>query len=287
VARRRRFIRQEHAPAAPRMIHYTDCLTRLIHDIVDRVDAFSFLDPAQLLVFARPGRSEAAGAFATCHCLNLPNSEPGYYYWRNRQTGTITRRTQPFVTKTPEVWMGRRRLDYLISFALPRFCDQVLDGSRKAVLYDHDEPWLAKLDTVVHELYHIAPDQQGLRRFAEAADEPWSGRHGPRFLDDVAGLVRGYLSRHPDPHRYEFLRFGFSELEAMFGGVAGTTFRNFPSYPQRYREAVPSDAAVEGEVIPVRRSAQPVRYDERDLRVRAFTASGSRPVHRSELVTAA
>src|SRR5256885_11520502 len=37
-----------------------------------------------VLVFARSGRTTAEGAFATCHCLSLPASEPGYYFWRDR-----------------------------------------------------------------------------------------------------------------------------------------------------------------------------------------------------------
>ena len=33
------------------------------------------------------------GAYATCHCLTLPTSEPGYYYWRDRSSGEVTRRS--------------------------------------------------------------------------------------------------------------------------------------------------------------------------------------------------
>ena len=56
----------------------------LMQDIVSRVPALSFIDVADVLVFARPGRTSAEGAFATCHCLSLPPSEPGYYFWRDR-----------------------------------------------------------------------------------------------------------------------------------------------------------------------------------------------------------
>ena len=48
---------------------------------------------------------------------------------------------------------------------LPRFCDQSLERSRKAELYPQGTPaWVAKLDTIVHELYHIDPDESGIRR---------------------------------------------------------------------------------------------------------------------------
>ena len=67
------------------MINYTERLTLLMQDIVTRVPTLSFIDMADVLVFARSGRSNAEGAFATCHCLSLPPSEPGYYFWRDRE----------------------------------------------------------------------------------------------------------------------------------------------------------------------------------------------------------
>jgi len=113
------------------MINYTEHLTRLMQDVVTRVPTLSFINMKDVLVFGRFGRSEAEGAFATCHCLSLPPSEPGYYYWRDRDTGRITRRSEWFVTKSPVVTVGARTLKYMISFSLPRFCDQSLDRSRK------------------------------------------------------------------------------------------------------------------------------------------------------------
>ena len=40
------------------------------------------------------------GAFATCHCLSLPPSEPGYYFWRDRAPPHHPP-LQWFVTKSP------------------------------------------------------------------------------------------------------------------------------------------------------------------------------------------
>lgn len=270
------------------MIHYTDALNDLIADIVERVHALSFIDPNRLLVFARYGRSRASGAYATCHSLNLPTSAPGYYFWRDRDTGIVTRRTECFVTKTPEVWVGQQRLDYLISFSIPRFCDQMLGMSRKSEHYRCDEPWIAKLDTVVHELYHISPGDSGLRKF-ESADGIDSGRsHGPHYLEEVAGFVRDYLRTQPDPRRYEFLKYDFEGLIRRYGGIAATTFRNFPSYPQRFHEVVDTQpGAPEAAIVPLSRSRQPRRYSDGDLQLRVFTPVGTRRIRRSELDSAA
>src|SRR5476649_244300 len=117
------------------MMNYTDRLTLLMQDVVSRVPALSFIDMNDVLVFARAGRSNAEGAFATCHCLSLPPSEPGYYFWRDRQSGRITRRSEWFVTKSPTVEIDGRAIKYLISFSLPRFCDQSMSRSRKERFY--------------------------------------------------------------------------------------------------------------------------------------------------------
>jgi hypothetical protein len=271
------------------MINYTDALTAVVADIVERVEALSFIETSRLLLFARVGRTGANGAYATCHCLNLPDSEPGYFYWRSRSTGEMTRRTEWFVTRTPEVRIGRRRLDYLLSFTLPRFCDQDFDGARKAEHYRGCEPWVAKLDTIVHELYHISPRSTGLRKFERADGGSFSNRsHGPHFLEDVASFVRTYIDSRPDPKRLEFLKCDFEGLNRRYGTVTGTTFRNFPSYPQRYPHVVRRQPAFPAlPVVAVPRSSQPPRYTEADLQVRAFTDRGAGRVVIRSLTSAA
>ena len=263
------------------MINYTEQLTLLMQDVVSRVPALSFIDIADVLIFARSGRSNAEGAFATCHCLTLPPSEPGYYFWRDRTTGRITRRSEWFVTKSPSVTIGTRPVKYMLSFALPRFCDQSLDRSRKERFYPNAEPWTAKLDTVVHELYHVDPNQEGIRRI-ERHDGTYSAHcHGQDFFEQVAALVTTYLDTRPDPAVYDFLRHDFDALAARFGGVAGAAFRTFPSFPQRYIERLvpqpPCEVDMEGvNVDPLRPPQTLTHYTDDDLHIRAFSKSTSR-----------
>lgn len=277
------------------MINYTERLTLLMQDVVSRVPTLNFIDIRDVLVFARSGRSRTEGAYATCHCLTLPASEPGYYFWRDHESGRITRRSEWFVTKSPAVTVGGRPVNYLISFALPRYCDQSLDRSRKERFYHpEEEPWMAKLDTVIHELYHIAPDLQGIRRI-DRGDGTYSANcHGHHFFSQVADMVQTYLSTNPDPSLYEFLRYDFEQLEKLYGGVVGTSFRTFPSFPQRYIEplAVQPPSPVDPElagvgVEPVRRRRQPVRYTDDDLHIRHFTRDTSRRLVRKGAFRAA
>jgi hypothetical protein len=258
------------------MINYTERITRLMQDVVSRTPALSFIDLNEVLVFGRFGRPDAEGAFATCHCLTLPETEPGYYFWRDRSTGELTRRSEWFITKTPIVRVGSTQIKYLISFVLPRFCEQTLERSWKRELYGSAEPWVAKLDTIVHELYHIDPTASGIRQI-EHANGSRSRLHGPEFYDQVATMVRSYLATGPHPSTLEFLEWDFAAMQQQFGGVVATTFRNFPSFPQRYMEvctALPVDSAVK--VEPLKTLSQPTLYTEHDLHVRQFTDSSAR-----------
>jgi hypothetical protein len=261
------------------MLNYTERLSALMRDIVGRVPRLDFIDLDEVFVFARFGRSAADGAFATCHCLTLPTSEPGYYYWRDRHSGEVTRRSPWFVTKTPEVSFGGRQIKYLISFTLPRFSDQTLSRTRKRALYPGGEGWIAKLDTVVHELYHIDPADAGIRKVErkDGSQSLWS--HGPEFYEEVAGMVRLYLATNPDLRMYDFLRHDFTALQARYERVVGATFRNYPSYPQRYVEALaeqPTEPGIPGPTASLPRQCQPDRYGDADVIVREFSTRAAR-----------
>jgi hypothetical protein len=263
------------------MINYTERLTLLMQDIVTRVETLSFIDMADVLVFARQGRTHAEGAFATCHCLTLPASEPGYYFWRDRATGELTRRSEWFITKSPVVRIGTSSIKYLISFVIPRYCDQALERSRKAELYPGMPNWVAKLDTIVHELYHIDPLETGLRRVVRADGSDSPRTHGPQFYEEVAHMVREYLATDPDPELRRFLDYDFAGLNQHYGGVVATTFRNFPSFPQRYQE--PLDIPLSDPIVrvePLKPWNQPVIYTENDLHIRQFTESRTRRLTR-------
>ena len=56
------------------MINYTERIALLMQDVVARTPRLAFIDLSEVLVFGRFGRSDAEGAFATCHCLTLPET---------------------------------------------------------------------------------------------------------------------------------------------------------------------------------------------------------------------
>jgi len=273
------------------MINYTERLSLLMEDLVARVPTLSPIDMSRVLVFARPGRTKAEGAYATCHCVCLPPSEPGYYFWRDRTTGQLTRRSEWFVTKSPTVRVGSQPIDYMVSFTLPRFTDQLLSRTRKQVHYKGQPNWVGKLDTIVHELYHIDPQGPGIRRM-EKADGTYSANcHGDRFFADVVAMVNQYLDTKPDPDVSDFLRYNFRELSERFGGVVGTAFRGYPSYPQRYSEVLDPQPAPPAEVLcrvePLKIPRVTTSFTEDDLVMREFLPNTSRQLIRKGALRAA
>ena len=105
--------------------------------------------------------------------------------------------------------------------------------------------------------------------------------HGHQFFEQVAGMVQTYLDSKPAPEIYEFLRDDFTALNARHSGVVGTSFRTFPSFPQRYIERLAEQPPCESDAVgvkvePLRAPQQPVRYTEDDLHVREFGKDTSR-----------
>jgi len=199
------------------------------------------------------------------------------------------------VTKSPSVSLSGHLVSYLISFALPRYCDQSLHRARKGRFYHPDEEaWMAKLDTVIHELYHVSPDLKGIRRIERGDGTYFADCHGQHYHREVADMVQTYLASGPDPEVYEFLRHDFDQLQQRFGGVVGTTFRMFPSSPQRYVERLtvqpppPTDTDLVGVAVEeVRPSRHRERFSEGDLHIREFGRETSRRLVRTGAFRAA
>jgi hypothetical protein len=267
-----------------RMINYTDHLARLMDDIVGRVPELRYIDMSRVLVFARFGRSDAEGAFATCHAMSLPSSEPSYYFWQDRRSGKMTRRSEWFVTRSPSVELGTSSIDYLISFCLPRFCDQTIARAQKESSYPAAEPWVAKLDTIIHELYHVDPTHEGIRRIPGADGHPTTRTHSAGFFRSVVRMTKQYLASRPDPALVAFLKHDFESLQGRHGRVTGTTFRTFPSFPQRYLEVVTDQPVVASgvHVEPITSRRMPTAYTADDLVVREFGSRASRRLKQSK-----
>jgi hypothetical protein len=98
---------------------------------------------------------------------------------------------------------------YILNFYLPRFLDL---------------EFREKLDTIVHELWHIGPDFDGdVRRFGSRCFA--HGASQKRYDAQVRRLLERWLACEPPESLYGFLRLSFSELRARHGQVRGRKIR--------------------------------------------------------------
>ena len=209
-------------------------------DVCRRTPRLSFIDLKEVLIFGRFGRSHTDGAFATCHCMTLPESEPGYYFWRDRDTGQLTRRSEWFITKSPDVRIGGTQ-------------DQVSDLVRAPALLRSVARSIAQGRSLSGGCAGLAGQARHGRPRA-LSHRSGSGGHpqaDPRRRQRLAALARAgvlrggrrdgaSLSRGGPGSRRSTISCGTTSPSSTRSSVAwsSTTFRNFPSFPQRYMEAV-------------------------------------------------
>jgi hypothetical protein len=91
-------------------------------------------------------------------------------------------------------------------------------------------------------------------------------------------MVHEYVASRPDPAVYEFLSLDFDGLSARHGGVAGTVFRDFPAFPQRYRERLAEQprGPRAAHIVPLPPRTPRRHYTERDLTLREFLPASTR-----------
>ena len=178
----------------PLPFHFTHQMTRLCADIAACTPALGHIDARRLLISVTQART------ARPHGLQAKVTPLRFRH------GSLTERRRGRVFQVQRYVLGGIEVLYLVTFCLPRFLDLPFDE---------------KLVTVVHELYHIAPEFNGDLR-----------RHGGRYCIHTASqkkydklmsaLVEGYLRGAADPAAYAFLRHDFAQLHARHGGVCGT-----------------------------------------------------------------
>jgi len=173
---------------------YTAAITAVCGDMCFRVPELRHIDMSRVAVgFSQTKNSEPFGIFASATPLRFENGESTYQ--SRGRTWTLQRHLRPD---------GLEYL-YILYFYVPRFIEL---------------PLSQKLDTIVHELYHVNPLFNGdLRRFA--------GRrfaHGSKkqYEHTVNRLVQSWLKQEPPDELWEFLCYNYKDLMAKYGKLTGT-----------------------------------------------------------------
>jgi hypothetical protein len=187
-------------------------LNRLSAAVVHTCDDLRHIDLSRVLITVTSARSRRpSGLQARVTPLRFHGGSP------------IQRQRSQHYQVQRHVVDGREIL-YLMTFCLPRFLD-----------LDFDEKFI----TLFHELFHIGPKFDGdLRRH--------SGRYHvhshskTKYDEEMAGLVRTYLSNGADAAVHSFLRLNTAQLLHRHGSIIGVTLPR-PKILPLPRRAAPTE----------------------------------------------
>jgi hypothetical protein len=176
-------------------LDFTSHMRILCGDIVSRLPEFVHIDIGRVALRVCQTRKPVLhGVHASLTPLRFQGGER-----------TILRRGRTWTIQPVRDDDGREML-YLLSFYLPRFCDQ---------------PLAEKLATIVHELWHVGPQFDGdVRRLPGRCFA--HGHSGEAFHREMKALARRWLAQSPASELYAFLQYDFRELRQRFGAVVGT-----------------------------------------------------------------
>ena len=178
------------------MFLYTQLLQRALADIAGCVPWMRHIEPARvLLVSSSRVASSCYGNIA--QCFGLPAGEKlNCGYWYHRPTRRVVRMTPWVRHASAQVLIGGRCMAYVILVRLPRMLEN------------------GPLDTLVHEMVHIAPAFDGhLRRL----------RHGNKFNAMVRETCEYWL-RQGNPEIVEMMQLSAEQVEERWHSLAGMSF---------------------------------------------------------------
>ncbi len=176
----------------PTTIDLSIHLNALCKDLILRVPEFGHIDPCRVLfTLARSRSTGTHGVYARICPLRLPGGT----------NETSRRRGQYLETlRLPPLTYQGNDILYLITIMIPRFLRLTFEQ---------------RLQTVIHELYHISEAFDGdIRRFAGRNFAHGSSRQ--KYNLKMAELARNYLKQEPAPGLLSFLQL--SETDWDQGG---------------------------------------------------------------------
>ncbi len=173
---------------------FTSHIRVLCGDMIRRLDELSHVDLSRVAIsFCQTRKAVRHGMYASLTPLRFAGG--GTETVRRGRRWGLQRLLDP---------SGREML-YILSLYLPRFLDLELRR---------------KLNTVIHELWHISPQFDGdVRRFRGRC---WAHSGSQKRYDmQVEMLADRWWSLDPPPAAYEFLREDFRSLTQRYGTIYG------------------------------------------------------------------
>lgn len=174
---------------------YTAAVARVCEDICFRLPEMRHIDMTRVGVsFSQTKHSNPHGVFASTYPLRFKDG-----------SDTTIRRGREWTIQRFFKADGTEYL-YILYFSVPRFIEL---------------KFADKLETIVHELYHISPFFNGdLRRFPGRCFAHGSSQK--KYDATVRELVKKWLALDPAPEVWDFLQQDFAQLKTLYGSVGGT-----------------------------------------------------------------
>lgn len=172
---------------------FSKSMLALIVDISTISKEFYHLDPEKILVTVIRARNHQK------HGLQARVTPMRF------EDGNLQCRRGNRFYEVQRYFVDGREIFYLVTFCLPRFQNQTLEG---------------KLVTIFHELFHISPFFDGdLRRHPGRCS--WHSHNKKEYDAQMSVLARDYLSKTSNPALHDFLRLDFSQLVFKHQGMCG------------------------------------------------------------------
>ena len=178
---------------APIPFDFTWHMRRLCEDIIRRTPDLSHIDLSRVLLSITRARTRRAyGLQAKVTPMRFKH-------------GKLTQKRRGWMYQVQQYYVGNVEMLYLMSFCLPRFLDL---------------PFEEKMITIVHELFHIAPEFNGdLRRHT---GRYYQHSHSKKKYDQhMHTYVEAYWKTNPDRSLSDFLHHTFEQLHERHGSVQG------------------------------------------------------------------
>jgi hypothetical protein len=180
--------------AAAQGFDFTGAMRRLCHDLTSRLEELRHIDITRVAIaFSQSRKPVRHGLQATLTPLRFLRGS--LYMRRGQRRYTVQRLFD----------RDGREMLYILRFYLPRFLDQ---------------PFEEKLNTVVHELWHIGPAFDGdLRRFPGRCFAHSSSEQ--QYDAFCRALAEKWLRGSPPAETFDFLHAPFADLAARHGTIRG------------------------------------------------------------------
>lgn len=211
----------------PKSFDYTNAIYRLCQDICSKIPTFQTIDCDRIGYSFSVAKNKQSGYGRLASISPLRFENGAIVTFKERHITTLSALGKRIAVVERRYFRARtvigekgNEILYIFDIMAPRFMNLSVRE---------------KLDTVMHELYHISPKFDGdVRRFP---GRNW--QHGNKKAYDARSQAfsEEWLATDPDPRVYDFLKYNVKELQETYGRIVGNKYSRVHWIPISEEEA--------------------------------------------------